>query len=55
MTNGSLAADPSYVGYQEAIEQNGLKGALHHTFDFFPNMKAEQKTFWTNTAFLGGI
>ena len=45
--------DPSFTGYQEAVEKYGIKWALYHTFNFFPNMKAEQKSFWTNAAFLG--
>jgi hypothetical protein len=35
------------------MEKNGLKWVLHNAFDYFPNMKADQKSFRTNAAFLG--
>ena len=47
--------DPSYTGYKDAIERHGVRGAIYKTFDYFPNMKAEQKSFWTNALFLGGM
>lgn len=49
------AADPSFTGYKEAIEKYGIRGALHQSFDYFPNMKADQKSFRTNALFLGGM
>ena len=54
-SSNTAMIDPGLTGYQEAVEKYGIKWALYHTFDFFPNMKTEQKSFWTNALFLGGM